>query len=128
MIQEHSFKVAGRSFAVCFTARARYLFELRAGYPLHELKAFAGAASDVELATLLFAGLEGHRVRSKARKAPWDVDEVLDDVIGDLSAPERLEIQRVCIDAVGAAFEGAAKAAAEAGVAASPEGKAQTTG
>lgn len=128
MLQSFEFKAGGETYTVCYTARARFLFEERAKYPLIELRSFrpGAALSDVELAYLVLAGLEGERHRSKSRKAAWTLDEVLDDVLGDADADERLAILSVCIDGIGAAFRRASDAApAEAATGA--EGKPQTT-
>ena len=113
MIDEVSFKAAGLELTLCFTARARYLFEQQAGYPLTSLKLLdpdTSDVSDVEVAQAVWAGLEGHRVRSKDRKLPWSIEEVLDDVLADLPAPDRLPVHEAIVRAVGAAFRGAVSA------------------
>lgn len=135
MIQSFEFKVgdvnsfggASVTHEVCFTARARYVFEQLAGYPLHESKALTKREfSDEELVHLIVAGLEGYRVREKARKAPWTVDEVLDVLLADAGPDVRMEILGVCVKAITAAFARAGDAVAEDATGA--EGKAQTTG
>jgi len=123
VIQEFEFRVDGVTHTVCYTARARYLFEQLAGYPLVQLAAIRGNVSDVELPRLILAGLEGHRTRTKSRKAAWTLDEVLDDVVGDLGPEERLGVLSVCLEAVGAAFRTAGAPEAAEGAA----GKAPTT-
>lgn len=120
MLQEFDFTVGGKTYQVCYTARARFLFEKEAGYPLHQLLAFAGKVSDVEQTLLILAGLEGARARSKSRQRPWTQEEVLDSVLGSLEASERLEVVRVCSQALNAALT--LTPAQE--VAAGPEGKA----
>lgn len=125
MLPEVEFRAAdGTTYNLCFNARARYLFELSAGYPLHQLTAVRGTVSDVELSRIVVAGLEGHRVRTKARKAPWTLDEVLDDVLADLSPDERLRLLAVCLDGVRIAFATSESPEAATGA----EGKAATTG
>lgn len=104
MLGHSSFDAGGETYSVCYTARARYLFEELAGYPLQQMRSFSGVVSDVEVARFVCAGLEGYRRREKDRKAPWTVDEVLDDVLGDLTADQRTEILRVCLEALSAAF------------------------
>ena len=123
MIQDFTFEAAGKSYTVSFTARARYLFEQLAGYPLVQIAAIRGTVSDVELPRLILAGLEGHRTRTKSRKAAWTLDEVLDDVVGDLGPKERLDVLSVCLEAVSAAFSAAGATEAAEGAA----GKAPTT-
>ena len=123
MIQEFEFKLDGETFRVCYTARARFMFERLAGYPVEKLKVWDGAPSDVEAAQVIAAGLEGDRVRNKRRKAAWTVDEVLDDVIGSAGVAERLGALRTCIEAINAAFRGSASPEA----ATSDAGKAATT-
>lgn len=118
-----TFTAAGESYSVCYTARARYLFEQLAGYPLHKIGAASGKISDVELPILVLAGLEGHRCRTKARKAAWTLDEVLDSVLGDLGAAEGVRVLTECMAAVDLAFRAAGKAEAAEGA----EGKAATT-
>ena len=126
MLADFTFKLAGETYTVCYTARARYLFELEASYPLQELRAFKGRMSDAEQTRLLWAGLEGARARSKSRKNPWTVAEVLDEVLADVDADARVKAVSVCLDAVTAAFATTAPHATEE-VAAGAEGKPQTT-
>lgn len=123
MLPEFAFTADGATYHVCYTARARYLFEQAAGYPLHQLEAARGVVSDVELPRLVLAGLEGHRTRTRARKAPWTLDEVLDVVLADLGPDDRLRLVGVCLEAVAAAFKTAAAPEAATGA----EGKAPTT-
>jgi hypothetical protein len=112
MLPDVTLRIGDRDYAVCFTARARYLFGVAAGYSLTETKLFRGSQgdgivlSDTELAWMLYAGLEGARLRQARpeRRRPWTVDEVLDDVLGDRLVvdlmPTVLDLQR----AVHAAF------------------------
>jgi len=123
VLDVHSFRVGEESYTVAYTARARYLFETLAGYPLTGLAAMRGEVSDVELPRLVCAGLEGHRVRAKARRAPWTVDEVLDVVLADATPEERLGVLGKCLEAVAAAFRSADDREAATGA----EGKAPTT-
>lgn len=123
MIQSFEVRIGERELEVCYTARARYLFEQLAGYPLHESRAFAGKFSDVELPHLLVAGLEGSRARTKARKAPWTVDEVLDSLLADVEPDERMATLLACVKAVDAAFKKADAPEDAKGA----EGKAPTT-
>ena len=121
MIQEFSFKAHGKSFTLVFTARARYLFESASRYPLTRLLAWKGEVSDIEAAQLLWAGLEGWRVRAADRKHAWTIDEVLDEVLSDLSADERFEVNETVMRAINAAFQRATPATEEG--AASSAGK-----
>lgn len=123
MIGSFDFVASGTTYHVCYTARARYLFEQLCGYPMERLSAFRGQVSEVEMARLVTAGLEGHRLREKARKAPWTVDEVLDDVLDDLGVEERAAVFARCLEAVAAAFRTAAEQEAAKGA----EGKAPPT-
>lgn len=123
MLDSTSFDAGGETYHVRYTARARYLFEQLAGYPLHGLLAVQGKISDVELPRLVLAGLEGHRCRSTKRTHPWTMDDVLDRVLGDVSPAEGLAILAACTKAVNDAFSTAAKAEAAEGA----EGKAATT-
>lgn len=124
MLPEFTFQADGATYHVCYNARARYLFEQMAGYPLEQLAALRRPTlSDVEVPRLVLAGLEGCRVRQRARKAPWTLDEVLDVVIADLGPDDRLRLVGVCLEAVAAAFKTAAAPEAATGA----EGKAPTT-
>jgi hypothetical protein len=128
VIKEYEFRAGDKTYTVCYTARARYFFERLAGYPLTELRALTRSQhSDVEIAQLVCAGLEGHRAREKTRKRPWTVDEVLDEILGDLDADDRMRIVLdVCLVAVDKAFE-TSKKADPAEAATREEGKPPTT-
>lgn len=120
--RERTFGLNGSKHSVLYTARARYLFEKGTGYPLSNLRAFTGEVSDVEQAHLVLAGLEGFRVQSGQKRKRWTIDEVLDDVIGDANAGDRLAIVKACTEAVTDAFGGIETDDDDA------EGKDQTTG
>lgn len=83
--QERRFAVGSREYAIRFTQNALYRLQKQLGRPLAEIRNSAGP---VEIQTMLWAGLEGARLKSRDRKEPFTLDEAGDliDELGGLAA------------------------------------------
>jgi hypothetical protein len=78
--QERTFVVGERTYTARFTQNALYKLQKQLNRPLHEITGFASA---VEIQTMLWAALEGARLKHLDRKEPFTIDEV-GDIIDDL--------------------------------------------
>jgi hypothetical protein len=85
--QEITFRASGSLYSVRFTQNALYRLHKLLGRPLPEVARNPGA---VEIQSLLWAGLEGARLKHKDRKEPFTLDEVGDliDQIGATPAAQ----------------------------------------
>jgi hypothetical protein len=126
MILSSTFKVGDSEYTVLFNARARFVYEELAGKSIRESDLWRpGNTTETELAWVLTAGLEGHRVRTKSRANPWTVAEVVDQVLDDASLAERITIANECAKSVASAFDVVIEA--DSGKAPTPEGSGGST-
>lgn len=98
--QERTFDLDGKTYAIRFTQNALYRIEEKLGREIGHLGQRFGA---IEIQTMLWASLEGARLKSRSRAEPYTLDEAGDliDALGGLRAAEA-----IVIDAWRAAFPG----------------------
>jgi hypothetical protein len=73
-------ETGGHAYTVRFTQNALYRLQKQLNRPPHEI---TGQASAVEIQTMMWAGLEGARLKHLDRKEPYTIDEV-GDIIDEL--------------------------------------------
>jgi len=73
-------EVEGQPYVICFTSNAMFRLEQVLGQHIQVIaqRLLGGDAGLKELQTLLWAGLEGARLRQRQPRAPWTMDEVGD--------------------------------------------------
>jgi len=144
MLYAHTIQLNGQDYTIVFNATAKFMFEELSGYTVARLKAWSAVVessedqaddesddeptffpSDMEIAFLLTAGLEGCRVRTNDRPRPWTVAEVNRDILGDASGSDTTAVLTVCLRAVAASLSGVDASGASEAVDA--EGKAKPT-
>jgi hypothetical protein len=103
--QERTFVVDERTYTVRFTQNALYRLQKQLNRPLQEI---TGLASVVEIQTMLWAGLEGARLKHLDRKEPFTIDEVGDiiDELGGMGAAAEIVSDALRIAVVGNANSG----------------------
>jgi len=95
--QERSFEVGGTTFTIRFTQNALYRMEEKLGSFL----AIANRLGAREAQVMMWAGLEGARLKNKSRRQEYTLDEAGDliDELGGLA-----QAVPIIIDAFNAAF------------------------
>jgi hypothetical protein len=103
--QERTFVVGERTYSVRFTQNALYKLQKQLNRPLHEITGFA---SIVEIQTMLWAGLEGARLKHSDRKEPFTIEEVGDliDELGGMGAAAEIVSDALCLAVLGNASSG----------------------
>lgn len=98
--QEVGFEVDGHGYAIRFTQNALYRATKMLGKSLTEAAATAGV---VEVQTLLWAGLEGARLKHADRTEPYSLDEAGDliDGLGGLQHATTIVVEALRLGVTG---------------------------
>jgi hypothetical protein len=110
--QELTFEANAKVYTVRFTQNALYRVQKALGQALREITAQAGV---VEIQTLLWAGLEGARLKRPERKEPFTLDEVGDiiDDLGGLNRASEIVAEALQLIVPGSQRQGAAEVASD---------------
>jgi hypothetical protein len=98
--QERTFTARGKRYVLRFTQNALCRFERALGKSIPELDDNLGAA---ELQLMLWAGLEGARIKSASRAKPFSIEDAA-VILSDLGGAS--EAARIVIDALRSALPG----------------------